>query len=250
MDATPRLPGGRKGQPFRLLRAAGIGLLDLLFPLRCSGCGRHGAAFCPACQARLEPPPARTCHRCGAAAALDLCDGCRGAPSPLDGIVAAALFQPPIQPAVHDLKYNGVRDLACPLGEIMAAGWPRTGLAADVIAPVPLHRARRAERGYNQSGLLAQVLGERIGVPVDENLVIRQRATRPQVGLGQVERRENVAGAFVCRQPAAGLRVVLVDDVCTTGATLEACAAALKAAGAVAVWGYTLTRARWQDGLA
>ncbi len=132
----------------------------------------------------------------------------------------------------------------------MAAAWLDRGLAADIIAPVPLHPSRLAERGYNQSALLARVLAAEVGVPLDERLLIRHRATAHQVGLGQAERTRNVTGAFACRGAAAGKRVMLVDDVATTGATLEACAVALREAGATNVAALTLARARWPSGQA
>ena len=118
-------------------------------------------------------------------------------------------------------------------------------MAADLIVPVALHPRRVKERGYNQAALLARVLGEETGIPVEERLLMRTRHTRPQVGLGAHERRANIADAFTCSHTVDGLAVVVVDDVCTTGATLEACAAALVAVGAAEVRGFTLARARW-----
>jgi ComF family protein len=233
------------------LRAAGLALLDLIYPPRCPGCGVMGQVFCEICQARIEPLRVGACLRCGSPVSGGaMCLACRFPPTPLDDVISTAVFADPLRPAIHDLKYGGVRDLAKPLGERMAAFWPAAWQpgrldAPDLILPVPLHRSRVRKRGYNQSALLARVLGPAVGFPVNETTLIRSRATRPQVGLGATERKENVAGAFVVRRDVAGQRVVLVDDVCTTGATLEACAAALKAAGAAEVRGYTLSRARW-----
>ena len=110
--------------------------------------------------------------------------------------------------------------------------------------PVPLHHKRLRERGYNQAGLLAGELSEFIAMPVIENSLIRKRNTPPQARTANAEiRRDNVAGAFTCPdRKLEGKRVLLIDDVCTSGATLDSCAAALKAAGAVSVWGLTLAR--------
>ena len=127
----------------------------------------------------------------------------------------------------------------------MADAWRDAGLSADLIVPVPLHPSRVAERGYNQSTLLADVLSPAVGVPMVEEVLVRQKATLPQVTLGRLERQQNVRGAFACRGDVAGQRIVLIDDVCTTGATLEACAAALRSRGAASVWGFTLARPRW-----
>lgn len=232
-----------------LLRNAGRGLLDLLYPPRCPGCGRLGSVLCDACQARIEAPPRPACPRCGQPGASDaLCPTCLKTPSHIDGIAAAAVFAHPLRDAIHDLKYNNNRSLAEPLGRLMAAAWQAHGLPADRIVPVPLHPGRQAERGYNQSALLARVLAQTVGMPLDERVLIRQRPTQHQVGLGRAERQQNVAGAFSCRDDLSGQRVVVIDDVCTTGSTLEACAEALKAAGATTVWGFTLARARWAGG--
>lgn len=233
---------------------AGRALLDLIYPPRCPGCGRMGVLFCDACQAKIEPLHVVACLRCGRPISGGaVCFDCRRPPSPLDDVAATAVFGDPLRPAIHALKYENVRDLARPLGARMAAFWPaawRPGEpgAPDLIIPVPLHGSRVRERGYNQSALLTRVLGPAAGIPIHEKTLTRRRATRPQVGLDAAGRRENVAGAFAVRSNVEGRRIVLVDDVCTTGATLEACAAALKAAGAVVVWGYTLSRARWEPG--
>lgn len=231
------------------LAAAGQALLDLLYPPRCAGCGRLGESFCPACQARIEPLPEPACPRCGhPQLSRDLCAACWAVPSALDGIRSAAVFAHPLRDAIHAFKYNNNRDLAQPLGACMAAYWQVAGLTADRIVPVPLHPRRVTERGYNQSALLARVLGRSVGLPVDERVLVRQRATAHQVGLGRAERQQNVAGAFGCRADLAGQRLILIDDVCTTGSTLEACAEALRMAGATSVWGFTLARARWEPG--
>lgn len=233
----------------RWLRGAGRTLLDLLYPPRCPGCGRLGVLFCQECRARIEPLPELSCHRCGGPVEESgLCQACRTTASHLDALFAAAVFAPPLRDAIHELKYNNGRALAEPLGQRMAAVWRSRGLSADLLVPVPLHRSRQAERGYNQSALLARVLAAEVGVPLDERLLVRQRATAHQVGLGQADRLRNVAGAFACQKDVTGKRVMLVDDVATTGATLEACAAALRAAGAASVTAFTLARARWAPG--
>ena len=117
-------------------------------------------------------------------------------------------------------------------------------MPGEVLICVPLHPRRLRERGYNQSNLLARELGERIDLPVIEDCLIRVKQAQPQVRAADVEeRRRNVTDAFVCRdERVSGRQIILVDDVCTSGATLESCAVALKNKGATSVWGLTLAR--------
>jgi len=231
------------------LRSAGSLLLDLLFPPRCAGCGRVGVLLCGKCLARFEPIRPPVCRWCGRPNPHDgLCRSCEHTPSPLDGISAAAVFAPPLRDVIHVFKYGNGRGLAPALARPMAAAWQQRASAVDLLAPVPLHAARQAERGYNQSALLARALGPVVGIPVAETLLTRQKATVPQVTLDAQARQANVSGAFICRGDVAGQRILLIDDVCTTGATLEACAAALKECGAANVWALTLARPRWGPG--
>ena len=163
------------------LSAAGEALLDLFFPPRCPGCGRVGSTFCDACQARIEPPTAPACIRCGHPQDTEqLCPTCRETPSQLDRITSSAIFAHPLRDAIHELKYNDGRSLARPLGARMAAAWRQGNFAADVIIPVPLHAARQAERGYNQAALLARIVSQEVGVPIDETALVRAKATQQQ----------------------------------------------------------------------
>ncbi|MCB9078708.1 MAG: ComF family protein [Anaerolineaceae bacterium] len=125
----------------------------------------------------------------------------------------------------------------------MAETYRHYQLKADVIIPVPLHQTRFKERGFNQSALLAKKLGRLVSLPVDTTTLYRTRDTGYQMALKAQQRRQNVAGAFACRGHLSGLRFLLVDDVCTTGSTLDACAMTLKMSGADSVWGLTLAKA-------
>ncbi len=221
-------------------------LLDLLFPPRCVGCGRWGERLCAACLAgveRIRPP---VCSRCGrpVRAAASLCAVCRTYPLTVDGIRSVAYFEGPLREAVHAFKYRGVRTLAQPLAELLVAYQRVYRLPAGMVVPVPLHPQREAERGYNQAALLAHAVGEALALPVAVDVLARVRATPPQVGLNAAERRVNVRAAFVATAAVSGRSVLLIDDVCTTGATLDACAVALKAQGAASVWGLTVARGR------
>ena len=146
--------------------------------------------------------------------------------------------------AIHELKYRNLRALATPLAELLQDYLIANTMPAEVLVPVPLHHKRLRERGYNQSSLLARELGKLTNLPVVEGCLIRQRYSPPQARTSNVEeRRGNTANAFACRDRRMwGKQVLLIDDVSTSGATLDACAAALKAAGAASVWGLVMAR--------
>jgi ComF family protein len=159
----------------------------------------------------------------------------------------AYAFKDPLCTCIHNLKYHDHVRLASPLGLLLANTYRARNIQADMIIPVPLHPTRLRERGYNQAHLLAQVCAQAVGVPLNASLLQRRRATQAQAQLRGYERLSNVAEAFCCSSPIATKslvkrRVVIVDDVCTTGATLEACATPLFAAGASEVWGLVLAR--------
>ena len=220
--------------------------LDLLFPPHCIGCRQAGAWLCADCLAqipRVEPP---FCARCGNAVATGgLCARCRTAPLQIECIRSAVYFEGVLREAVHRLKYYGRTALAEPLGGLMVAYWVQHPMPADVIVPVPLHTARLRERGYNQAALLAREMACRVGLALNEQTLVRRRATASQVKLDARQRKENVRDAFRCSDNAlTGKQVLLIDDVCTTGATLAACAVALHEGGARSVQALTLARPR------
>ncbi|MFQ6057611.1 MAG: ComF family protein [Anaerolineae bacterium] len=222
------------------------GLLDLLFPPRCVGCRAAGEWLCPRCRAQIEFIRPPICSRCGRPThRARLCALCRRNPIPLDGIRAVAYLEGVLREAIHRFKYENLQELALPLGQMLAQYLARHPLPAEVIVPVPLHSSRLAERGYNQSALLARRLAQKSDLPVVENSLQRVKKTVPQIHLNAQERRENVRHAFLCvDERLRGKQVLLIDDVCTTGATLEACTIALRRRGASSVWGLVLARGR------
>jgi len=223
------------------------GILDLLFPPRCVGCRTVGEWLCPRCRAQIEFIHPPICPRCGRPVLHrpHLCAVCRRAPPPLDGIRAVAYLEGVLREAIHRFKYENLQALALPLGRFLAEYLARHPLPAEVVVPVPLHPNREAERGYNQSALLARQLVQQVHLPMVEDSLQRVRETLPQVGLNVQERRENVRHAFLCvDERLRGKQVLLIDDVCTTGATLEACSTALRDRGVRSVWGLVLARAR------
>ncbi|HET9920687.1 MAG TPA: ComF family protein [Ktedonobacteraceae bacterium] len=222
--------------------------LDLLFPPRCAGCQKTGSVLCPACLTAIPLLAAPFCQHCGSpSAANGACRSCQYHPPRLHGLRAASLFQGQLRFYIHQLKYEGKTRLAEPLGFLMAQAYRRYGFQVDAIVPVPLHPERQRQRGYNHAALLAEVCALQVGVPLYSDMLQRSLATPAQVGSTASQRYQNVAGAFLCAPAFAtgaltGRSILILDDVCTTGATLEACAAPLYAAGATAVWGLVLAR--------
>ena len=188
-----------------------MNVLDLIFPPRCGGCGREGVAWCDACAARVQPQPLATLN---------------GMP-----LVAAGRLDGPLQQAIHTYNYRPRPGLASVLGELLWRATAASNLELAALTYIPLHPQRRRERGFNQAERLARALAGRLAVPVVGGLT-RLRPTPAQVGLSQPERQVNMLGAFewaATAPPPRGL--ALVDDVCTTGATLTAAAEAVVRAG-------------------
>jgi len=217
--------------------------LDLLFPKWCLGCGKEGDFICPSCRntmPRVMPP---LCPRCGRPQASSiLCSRCVGWAAGIDGIRAPFRFEGVVQQAVYKLKYENLRAIAPLLSQMLYSYITENRVPGDTLVPVPLHSKRLRERGYNQATLLARELSEMTGLPLVTNHLIRQKDTHPQALTKTAsDRQSNVANAFYSRE-LQGREVLLIDDVATSGATLNACAAALKAAGAISVWGLVLAR--------
>lgn len=214
-----------------------MGLLEVLLPPSCAGCGRFGHLLCSGCLAgfqRASSPDDRF-------AAVD--------PGTLVGdalelAVAAFVHAGNLRRALQRLKYGGSGSIAEPLAEAAAPALEAlTRVCAPLpLVPVPVHAARLCQRGYNQAALLASALGSSAGLPVLD-ILERRRPTARQHGLGKAARLHNLRGAFALR---SGVRsppmAILVDDILTTSATLESCARVLRQAGAAAVYGFAIAR--------
>lgn len=221
--------------------------LDLLFPRYCLGCGIEGSYLCHRCLRKLPYLSPLSCPKCGLPLGKKaFCPRCEeiSAAGGLDSLYSVCRFEGILRKAILLLKYNNYRALAPVLAEQIYSFIKVAGLKADAIVPVPLHSDRLRERGYNQSSLLARHLSKLCGIPVIEGCLLRKVNTRPQVRTSsREERMRNVQGAFTCKNMEfKGSSVILFDDVCTTGATLNACAAALKEGLTGPVHGLTLAR--------
>jgi competence protein ComFC len=212
----------------------------------------HQATRIPLCSACLRPPEPLAadfyCVRCGTAFenafpldAQGRCGLCRHGLRGFDAAYCFGSFDGRLREWIHLFKYDRIRTMAKPLVGLLAEALPRHE-QFDSIVPVPLHWRKRWQRGFNQSELLARGVGRKWGLPVVRALR-RLRYTVTQTGLSHSARRKNVAAVFVPRRKVEGQRILLIDDVLTTGSTASACAAALHRAGAVRVVLLTVARA-------
>jgi competence protein ComFC len=216
-------------------------LLDALFPKRCAGCGSGPWPFCVRCRSELVVLGEPWCARCGAPSPRPV-SGCRDCPPSSIAIARAPFgFDGPVRRAVHRLKFGGWRAVAEALAEAMARSWSGSVWPAEAVTWVPLSRERLAVRGYDQARALAREVAPRIGVPA-RGLLRRVGDPGPQARRGGAARREAMRGVFASDGGISG-RVLLVDDVLTTGATAGACADALLAGGASCVGLLTAARA-------
>jgi ComF family protein len=227
--------------------------LDFLFPRFCVGCGKEGDFICKSCQTELTRIESPVCQKCGKPQAYpagflegnqSLCSNCIDWESDIDGMRSPFRFEGTIRKAVHEFKYRNLRAIAGQLTKLMGDYLQGSDVPFDIIVPVPLHPRRLRERGYNQSQLLANELSKLTGAPVNYSCLVRKVYNVPQAKTSSVaERRQNVIGIFSCaNEDLLEKRVLLIDDVTTSGATLNACASALKTGGALSVWGLTLAR--------
>lgn len=222
-------------------------LAEFLLPQRCVACGAFGAALHPDCVERLELADGSRCPRCwglhpAEPSPMPMCPRCTRRPVlGLEARRAAFRFDGVARRAILEAKFRGVTALFPPLAQASARAVP-AAWEVDSVVPVPLHAARRRERGFDQGALIAAHVAETLGVPVRRDLIERVRRTRPQASLGRADRTLNVAGAFGPRRGhgAPPARALLVDDVVTTGETLEAAAGALRAAGVERVFALAL----------
>ena len=211
------------------------GLLDLFLPKRCVVCRVPGAWLCAGCAARLVEVPARRCPRCGAPVACTPCPECDGRELAFSQAAAAFVYDGPARALVTACKFHALRSIATEMSRLAAPAFVAACAGADLVTWVPGHRERSLERGFNQAELLGRSLARAAGLPA-ASLLRRTRHGVRQSGLDRAARAANVDDAFALREDAAGVlrtlkRVVVVDDVYTTGETLNHCARVLSQNG-------------------
>ena len=242
-------------------------ILDLLFPKYCVNCSQEGEWLCFECNQKVVPVVSQICPKCEKLSE----NGCYhkncAKEKSLTGIICSAYFKEgPIREMIHNLKYNGVAELAGPLSELMAKAlqdnfhFPifNSQLVSNfhskklktvncelktILTFVPMHWSRQAKRGYNQAEILARAVGAKTGIEVLEMLK-KSKQTKRQAELSGNRRRKNLQGTFELKTSTniKNRKIIIVDDVATTGATLNECAAVLKASGAKEVWGLVVSR--------
>lgn len=240
------------------LKAFGDSMLELCFPRQCAGC-RSAWLFstegfwCRTCLELIPWIESPLCPACGrpfpssASVEDSLCGDCLLATFAFDSARSASVHTGVVRDRIHQLKFGGQLRWAPPLAELLARTFENHGRMnhPDLIIPVPLHLKRLGMRGFNQATVMAGALGRRFGIPVSVDFLARTQWTEPQTRLNRRERLENVKDAFTVMEKggAEDRKILLLDDVFTTGTTLSECARVLKAAGASEVHALTVTRA-------
>lgn len=221
-------------------------IIDWVYPPRCAGCGQTNQRWCQKCHSDVIPiDPRHSCPICSYPhASQKNCPDCKNLTPEFTALESFALYKDPIRKAIHRLKYESDIGLAEILAQYLAQVIVRTDWQIDLVTAVPLSRQRMRQRGYNQSALLARNLAWFLNLPFSSRALIRVKETQVQVGLDSRQRKLNVDKAFLADpRLCAQKSILVVDDVATTGATLSACAQALKSASCCQVYAVTLARA-------
>jgi len=219
--------------------------MDWIYPPVCASCGEAGYRLCADCMSKIRFIKGDRCTVCGERLArpIEVCLDCQHQPPPYTAVRSLADYEGVIRECIHAIKYDHNLGLGEFFSPMLADLVEEAGWRPDLAMPVPLSAQRAVERGYNQAACIAKPLAARLGVRYHPFGIERTRDTPSQVGLSAEARRQNVLGAFIA-QPVivSHMRILLVDDVMTTGSTMEACAQALRDAGAKEIYGLTLGR--------
>ena len=216
-------------------------ILNILFPRRCPVCGEivepPGGLICPACFHKLSFVKQPVCKKCGKEiqdAAEEFCGDCTKRRHAFESGLALMNYDETARRSMAWIKYKNKREYLDFYGAALAARYENQirRMQVDVLVPVPVHPSRKRARGFNQAEVLAVCLGKRLGIPVGSGMLIRDKKTKPQKELSAADRLKNLSGAFRAGTIPEGIKtVLLVDDIYTTGSTVEACARALRSAG-------------------
>jgi ComF family protein len=214
-------------------------LIELITPEECLGCGHDGVVFCTTCIEKSGLGKGQACFRCNRSSPTGrTCEGCRKF-TQLAGVVVASYYAGPVKELVLKLKFHRLRAVADVAANMVLSALP-DAIDADIVTAVPVSAGRYRERGYNQSELLARQVAARLGLPYSSTLA--RTSSAHQLGVDRRTRLEQIKGAFYPLRALERQRVLVVDDVVTTGATLSEAAAVLTAAGASSVWGAAVAR--------
>lgn len=218
-----------------------MNFLDILFPRRCPVCGEvvkeAGGLICPSCFPKLSFIKSPTCKKCGKEIVdrtKEYCEDCMAHHHSFEYCIGLLNYDETSRRSMAKIKYENKREYLDFYGNAMAVRHGRTirQMHVDAVIPVPVHRSRRRKRGFNQAEILADLIGEKLKIPVMPELLLRSKKTMPQKELTAAERLKNLSGAFRAGEVPKGIKnVLLVDDIYTTGSTAEACSRVLKSAG-------------------
>ena len=217
---------------------------QILLPQHCVLCAAPAfeQMLCAGCERDLPWHRGQQCPVCALPTGSgDICGACLKTPPAFDGTYALLEYRFPINAVLQRYKYSGFLTVSGLMGHLLARELA-TAVRPDIIIPMPLHPSRLKERGFNQASEIARIVAEQLGIPLATRICSRMRQTSPQAGLSVQERRRNMKGVFACGQSLAGKHVALLDDVMTTGASLDALARSVKNAGAARVDCWVIAR--------
>jgi ComF family protein len=222
--------------------------LNLLLPPRCAGCGGLGSTWCAECDASIRDLPEPTCERCGLPKPEQTdCRACAASSYSFTAARSRAIYAGPLRRALLHLKRHRNEELVKAFTEHLVGTLAETTWKPDLVIPIPLAHIRQQDRGFNQAALLAKPLAAKLGIGYEEQCLTRGRETGPQFHLPRLDRWANVEHVFTATPTVRGLRVLLVDDIMTTGATLSSAARELVGQDAAAVYGLTMARAIFES---
>lgn len=220
--------------------------IDWIYPPRCAGCSTPGFRFCDTCVASVKVIDQEiVCPKCGVPQSTpEICPECRSFTPAFTAVRSWGLYEGTLREAIHHLKYRSDLGVSEELAKPLSVLLKHLHWQVDLITPVPLSRRRKRSRGYNQASLIARWIAMSNGIPFQPAALVRSKDTISQVGLSGEERRKNVIGAFLAsKEIVNGKSILVIDDVSTTGATMQACALSLEEGGAHQIYGLTLARA-------